>query len=175
MRQQVDRTRLERFLRAFAAAARRPAKVYLTGGATAILLGWREGTIDVDLSIVPEDDTLLRAIPTLKEQLHLNVELASPADFIPEVPGWEARSTFIMQEGAVTFFHYDFYAQALSKIERFHERDVLDLKEMLRRQVIEPRRLRELFEAIVPFLFRFPSVDPVAFRHNLETLLSLPS
>jgi hypothetical protein len=65
--------------------------VYLTGGATAVLLGWRETTIDADITIVPESDRLLRARPALKEQLRINVELASPAHFIPELPGWAER------------------------------------------------------------------------------------
>ena len=38
--------------------------------------------------VVPETDEILRSLPKLKE-LHLNIELASPQDFIPELPGWE--------------------------------------------------------------------------------------
>lgn len=172
MRRQVDRTRLEQFLRALAVACDQPTRVYLAGGATAVLLGWRDTTIDIDLKIIPEDDRILRAIPPLKDEMNINVELASPLDFIPEVPGWEGRSKFIVEEGPVAFYHCDFYAQALSKIERFHQRDVLDVKEMLQRRLIEPGRLRELFEALVPFLFRFPSLDPKAFRRNLDSIVS---
>lgn len=172
MRQKVDRQRLERFLHALAAEADQHVNVYLTGGATAVLLGWRNATIDIDLQIIPEDDRMLQSIPALKEQMSINVELASPADFIPEVPGWKTRSRFIMQDRTVAFYHYDFYAQALSKIERFHERDVLDVKEMLQRRLIEPARLRELFGAIVPFLYRFPAISPEAFRQKLDSILS---
>jgi hypothetical protein len=172
MRRKVDRKRLERFLRALAAAADQSMKVYLTGGATAVLVGWRDSTVDIDLQMIPDNDPAMHAIPALKEELNINVELASPSDFIPEIPGWETRSKFIMQEGAVSFFHYDFYAQALSKIERFHERDILDVKEMLNRKLVEPDRLRKLFEAIVPFLYKFPAIDPRAFRRNLDSVLS---
>jgi len=171
MRQKVDRERLDQFLHALAAATDEHADVYLTGGATAVLLGWRDSTIDIDLSIVPENDSMLRAIPALKERIKINVELASPADFIPELPGWKTRSLFIMQDRAVAFYHYDFYAQALSKIERFHELDVLDVKEMLQRKLVEPARLREMFEAIVPSLYRFPAISPERFRQNLEVIL----
>ncbi|HJT66841.1 MAG TPA: hypothetical protein VJ749_10315 [Pyrinomonadaceae bacterium] len=86
--------------------------MYMVGGATAVLLGWREATIDVDLKIVPDSDELLRKLPQLKEDLQLNIELASPDDFVPALPGWEERSTYIAREGAVEFFHYDFYGQA---------------------------------------------------------------
>jgi hypothetical protein len=40
----------------------------------------RNGTIPL---LVPEQDDVLRAIPQLKDRLRINVELASPADFIP--------------------------------------------------------------------------------------------
>ena len=101
-------------------AAQRPARVYLTGGATATLEGWRASTIDIDLKLVPDDDALLRAIPELKESLQINVELAAPIDFIPVADGWEDRGRFIAQEGRLAFYDFDLTAQALSKIERGH-------------------------------------------------------
>lgn len=57
-------------------------------------------------------------------------------------------------------------------IERLHALDVVDVKEMLRRNLIEPERLMELFETIVPMLYRFPAISPVAFRRNLDMILS---
>jgi hypothetical protein len=47
---------------------------------------------ELDIRIVPESDALLRAIPGLKEKLSINVELASPEDFLPALPGWQDRS-----------------------------------------------------------------------------------
>jgi hypothetical protein len=58
-------------------------RVYLTGGATAVLYGWRATTIDVDIKLIPDRDEILREIPRLKEELDLNIELAAPSDFIP--------------------------------------------------------------------------------------------
>ena len=43
----------------------------------------------------------------LKDELDINVELASPDHFIPAVPGWRDRSLLIGQEGRIRFFHYD--------------------------------------------------------------------
>jgi hypothetical protein len=123
MRELTGRDSLARFMRALGAAATDTTRVYFTGGATAVLLGWRDTTIDIDLELVPDRDELLRAIARLKDQLQVNVELASPAHFIPPLPGWESRSAFIAQEGRVSFYHYDFYAQALAKIERGHAQD----------------------------------------------------
>jgi hypothetical protein len=85
MRARVDRALLFRFMRAFGAEADRPTNVYFTGGATAVLHGWRTSTIDVDLKLAPDSDRLLRAQPRLKEGLVINVELAAPDDFIPAV------------------------------------------------------------------------------------------
>jgi hypothetical protein len=147
------------------------ARAYLVGGATAVLLGWRESTIDVDLKIVPERDDFFRALPELKEELRLNIELASPDQFIPPLPGWEERSLPIGREGAVEWFHYDPYAQALAKIERGHERDREDVRKMLAQGFVEPSLLRELFARIEPDLIRYPALDPPSFRAKLEEAL----
>ena len=70
----------------------------------------------------------------------MNVELASPADFVPVKPGWEDRSPFIAQEGTVTFRHYDLYAQALAKIERGHETDRADVTALTARGLVDSAR-----------------------------------
>jgi len=155
-------------MEAFGLAAMGRTLVYFTGGATAVLLGWRAATVDVDLSMHPEDDQLYRAIPGLKESLELNVELAAPSDFIPELPGWRERSPFIATEGQVAFHHYDLYAQALAKIERGHALDLVDIAEMKARGLVEPGRLFELFEAIAPQLHRYPAIDPPTFRLRVD-------
>jgi len=172
MRGLADEARIRRFMRELGRAARRPAHVYLTGGATAVLSGWRSTTIDVDLKAVPDDDAVLRAIPALKEALQINVELAAPSDFIPVAPGWEARSPFVGQEGPLAFHHFDLVAQALAKIERGHVQDLDDVREMIRRSLVDPSRLRDTFAAIEPQLYRYPAVDPARFRRALEDLLA---
>jgi hypothetical protein len=87
MRRVVEPDRIQRFMTALAVKATHQARLYFTGGATAVVLGWRTSTIDVDIHIVPDDDRLLRALPELKKDLEINVELACPAHFIPELPG----------------------------------------------------------------------------------------
>lgn len=99
MRQPLTADRLQEFMKALATEARTPGRVYLVGGASAVLLGWRNSTIDVDLKLNPETDEILRSLSPLKERLQINIELASPEDFIPVVPGWEDRSQFIQQQG----------------------------------------------------------------------------
>ena len=120
---------------------------------------------------MPEQDAILRAIPRLKDELHVNVELVCPADFIPELPGWESRSRFVHQEGQLSTHHYDLYAQALAKLERGHAQDHADVGAMLERGLIEPARLRELFGEIEPQLYRYPAVDPSTFRRAVEAFV----
>jgi hypothetical protein len=170
MREPVTSTRIASFMRELAAASRGTGRVYLTGGATAVLLGWRESTLDIDIKVIPDDDRVLRAIPELKERLHLNVELASPADFIPPLPGWEERSRFIAKEGTLFFHHYDFYAQCLAKIERGHRKDGADVQMMLEEGLVDRARLIELFTSIEPELYRYPALDPASFRNAVREL-----
>ena len=170
MRQVADRNRIERFMRALGREAASPAHVYFAGGATAVLLGWRASTIDVDIKIVPDSDAVLRAIPALKESLDLNIELATPDDFIPVRDDWAERSETIGQEGRLTFHHFDLYAQALAKIERGHEQDGHDVEEMLARRLIDRRQLAEYFAAIEPRLYRYPAIDPATFARAVARI-----
>lgn len=164
MREVADRDRIERFMRAVGAETSEETRIYFTGGATAVLYGWRDSTIDVDIRIVPDRDDVLRGLPSIKEALHINVELASPPDFVPVPEGWEDRSPFIRQERQAFFHHFDLYAQALAKIERGHAQDLSDVGAMLARGLIDRARGLEYFAAVEPFLYRYPSVDPRALR-----------
>lgn len=172
MRTVTDTDRIRQFMEALARSSEAPGRVYFTGGVSAVLLGWRNTTVDVDLKLVPDSDELLRAIPILKEKLSLNVELAAPDQFIPELPGWRDRSVFIDHIRRLSFFHYDFYSQALSKVERGHVKDLLDVGEMLRRELIERDELLRLFSLIEPELYRYPAIDPPSFRAAVADLVA---
>ena len=170
MREVADRARIEAFFSALAREATRDTDIFVVGGTSAVIVGWRDSTIDVDLAMRPESDELLRAIPALKEQLHLNVELASPDHFIPVPPGWEQRSPLITRIGRLTVRHFDFSAQALAKIERGHARDLADVAEMTRRGLIEASDVRAQFAALEPQLYRYPAIDPATFRRAVDAV-----
>lgn len=172
MRELADSTRIERFMRELGQAVDVKARVYLTGGATAVLHGWRETTIDVDIKLIPDRDEILREIPRLKEKLNLNVELAAPSDFIPLPRGWEERSPLIRQEGKLSFHHFDPVAQALSKAERGHDQDIHDVQEMIATGLVVPAAALIQFKAIEPELYRFPAIDPSSFRSAVEDLFA---
>lgn len=145
-------------------------RMYLTGGATAVLEGWRASTVDVDVRFEPDSDTALRAISELKERLQINVELASPLDFLPPLDGWRERSRFRLRAGNLEVFDFDPYSQALSKLERGFELDLHDVAEMVGSGQVKPARLLELLEGIESELFRFPAVDPIRLKHAVENL-----
>ena len=138
MRELADSSRIEEFMRELGRAVQVEGRVYFTGGATAVLHGWRETTVDVDIKLIPDRDEILREIPRLKEELNLNVELAAPSDFIPLPKGWEDRSPLIRREGKISFHHFDPVAQALSKAERGHEQDLRDIGEMIAAGLVNP-------------------------------------
>lgn len=168
MRELADQAAIRRFMRGLGAAAGEEATVYLAGGTTAVLLGWRASTVDVDLALEPPRDSILRAIQRLKDELSINVELASPADFIPLPAGWQERSPFVAQEGPLVFRHFDLYAQALSKLERAHAQDLGDARAMVELGLIERANLPPLFSEIEAELYRFPAIDGPSFRRRVE-------
>jgi hypothetical protein len=160
--------RIHAFLSALGREASRPTSVFLTGGATAVLLGWRDSTVDIDLRFEPERDDLLRAVARLKDELRINVELASPSDFIPVPEGVDSRAVYQSTQGRLTVYHYDPYSQALAKVERGHDRDLADVAAMIRRGLVSPAAALRYLAEIEPQLYRFPAIDPVEFRRRAE-------
>lgn len=168
MRTAVDRARIGLVMEALGRAADQPISVYLAGGATAVLMGWRSSTVDIDFMAVPDNGAMMRAIPALKESLEVNLEIAGPAQFIPVSPGWEHRSPFIARHGQVDFYHFDLVAQALAKLERRHARDRADVDAMVARGLISAADVRAAFAQAEPELYRFPAIDPPTFRRAVD-------
>jgi hypothetical protein len=164
MRPPIQREKLLSLMEALGRRVKSPGRIYLTGGATALLHGWRPMTVDVDIKADPEPGGLFEAIAVLKDELAVNIELACPSDFIPEVPGWRERCLFIASHGKLEFYHYDPYSQALSKIERGHPRDLNDAQAMLRAGLIRIEPLLDLFQQIEPQLIRYPAITHASFR-----------
>jgi hypothetical protein len=131
MRPPVDEARIRALAVELGRVARSPVRLYLAGGSTAVLEGWREATI----------------------------------------PGWRERSPHVFSEGRVDVHHFDPYSQALSKIERGFAQDLADVRTMISRGLVEPRRLRHFYETIEPELYRYPAIDPTAFRHKVDSEL----
>ena len=144
--------------------------MYLVGGASAVVVGWRATTRDVDLHVEPESSTgeLGAAIAQLKDELEISVEFAAPPHFIPELPGWRDRSPFVVRSGPLTIRHFDFYSQALAKVRRGIEADASDVAAMRAAGLVDAARAWELYESIVPALPRYPAVDERSFRARMQ-------
>lgn len=172
MRQHADRTRIERLLEALGRRLDSPHVLYLAGGASAVLYGWRASTIDVDLHPEPDSDELLRAIADLKDKLDINIELASPLQFLPELRGWREQSPAVSYHGPLGVRHLDFRLQALAKLERGFAQDLDDVTAMLDRQLVRADQLRAGFDEMRPNLYRFPAASPAALEGRLSDILA---
>lgn len=112
------------------------------------------------------------SIPELKNSLKINIELAAPDDFVPALPGWEDRCRWIATHNRVDFYHFDFYTQALSKIERDHAKDRRDVQSMITTGLVDVRRLLELFREVQPGQWaRYPAIEPSDMEARIKTLI----
>lgn len=171
MREKTSLEKIKEFIELLGENVKSPFKAYFTGGASAVILGFRETTIDVDVKFIPDSDEILKLIPVAKEKLKMNIELVSPSDFIPELPGWETRSKFISQHVSGSFYHYDFYSQVLAKIERGHTLDLEDVKNFIKKNYVKPQKLLHFFYKIKDTLYRYPAIDPEEFEINVKNIL----
>jgi hypothetical protein len=113
VRDAADAERIRSLARELGRAVAPGTKMYLTGGATAVLEGWRKSTVDIDVRFEPDSDAALNRIGEIKERLAVDMELASPLDFLPPLDGWRERSIFRFREGNLEVF--DFAAAAVRR------------------------------------------------------------
>jgi hypothetical protein len=122
VRERTDKERLRRFLDALGRRLRRPVRFYLVGGSVMIDLGLRATTLHVDYVADADDPTgladLEQQIRVLKNELDINVEPASPADFLP-IPGSVlGRSRYGGRHGRLDVYYYHLPSLILSKAAR---------------------------------------------------------
>jgi len=170
MRDNSDVTRIEAFISETGKLVNKPVTVYFNGGATAVMFGLRNSTIDVDLKFEPDEIQMYKAIQHLKEKLNMNIELASPDDFIPPLPGWRERSIFIVKKGKVNFFHYDLCSQIISKVQRGWKQDMADAKGFLKK-ITDGELLMKLFGKIKKDFIRYPAVNADELERRLTAFL----
>jgi len=153
------------------APGRRSYRVYLVGGGTAVYSGWRDSTIDIDLAA--DDDAVFRDVQELKERLQLNIEFARPEDFVPPLRGSNDRHLFIDAIGKVSFYHYDPYAQLLSKVVRGFNRDLQDAENFIRSGMVEPDLFLSLVRAVPERSFaKYPTLTKRAVLDAVEDFLA---
>ena len=173
MRKELTRERLLLLMKELARTApkRGTHRVYLMGGGTAVYLGWRRSSIDVDL--FSERDAVFRAVQEIKERLNVNIEFARPEDFVPPLKGTAGRHVHIDTVGSITFYHYDPYAQLLSKVVRGFQRDLEDARQFVRTGMVDPGRFRSLVAAISDSAYaRYPSLSRDGVEESVQSFLS---
>jgi hypothetical protein len=147
------------------------------GGTTLVAFGFRDQTVAIDLSMEVDNahhQRLIETIRRLKEELNLNIEEASPGDFIPLPKGWRDRSLYVGTFGPITVFHFDPYSTALSKIERGTEVDFDDVRALLKNKKIEWEKLQQFYQEILPqYGQKSLKQDPSRIRRNFEILKKL--
>jgi hypothetical protein len=171
MRRYVDRDKLFEVMREIGRRAQTRGTIYLTGGATALLLGVRSQTVDIDIKMDPEPGGIFQAIADLKVRLAVNMELAAPDQFIPPLPGWQERSQYIDTFGLVEFRHYDFYGQALAKIERGYTQDLADADALLDRELIRIAEVEHFYNEIRGELIKYPGIDSNGFDEKVSAFV----
>jgi hypothetical protein len=171
MRSNVDPQKINQLMQALGREAQGTGCIYFTGGASALLVGWRSSTVDVDIRLDPEPSGIFQAIANIKQGLNINIELASPQDFLPALPGWRDRSIFIGKQGSISFYHYDFTSQALSKLSRGFDRDIKDVEAMYAQKLFSLVDLQAGLAAIEPELIRFPALNPDLLRSRVESFI----
>ena len=156
---------------AHSAPGRGPYRVYLVGGGTAVHAGWRESTIDADL--YSEKEAVFRDVQAIKERLQINIEFARPEHFVPALAGSDERHVFIATIGKVSFYHYDPYAQLLSKVVRGFNRDMQDAERFLDSGMVDAARFRSLVGAIPEAAYaRYPTLSRQAVLEAVDDFLS---
>ena len=179
MRQRVGRQEIEQFL-IQVGRTRRPGRLYLTGGAALVHRGIRPGqTLDIDIQITIDPADLTTEIAQLKQKLNMNVEFASPGDFMPLPAQWEARSEFIKRYDQVDTFYFDWYSIALSKTQRANRQDVLDVQLLVRQSYVDVTELDRLCQDVLNQIGRpphdrlLPNLSPQQFSQHYQAVRRL--
>lgn len=173
MRYEITRERLRLLMKELARSAPRRGtfRICFVGGGTAVYLGWRRSSIDVDL--YSDQEVLFKNIQKIKEHLNINIEFVRPEDFVPPLEGTEDRHLFMEKAGAITFYHYDPYAQLLSKVVRGFQRDLEDAREYISSGMVDPQTFRSLVAAIPDSAYaKYPSLSRRGIENAVESFLA---
>jgi hypothetical protein len=177
LRQGVNRERISLLLREVGQRFHQPARLHLVGGTSLVFEGYRQLTLDVDLTIEVSAEghsQLVQALQEIMLALDMNIEEASPGDFIPLPAGYMDRHEFIGRYGQVEVFHFDWYSNALSKIERGRQQDLADVVALLQHERIEWSRLEAMFHEILPLMGKKSlRQKPGDFALNFQALQAL--
>jgi hypothetical protein len=153
---------------------RRPVRLYLVGGSVMIDLGLRSSTLDIDY-VADADDPgamteLEEAIRTLKNELDVNVEAASPADFLPIPTSALGESRFVGLYGRVSVYYYHLPSQVVAKVARGLEQDLADAERLVRAGEVEWDEIESAWRAVRASPTGWLRYEPEEVEQRLELL-----
>jgi hypothetical protein len=108
--------------------------------------------------------------------MNINIEFASPGDFIPLPSQWETRSAFIKRYDQVDAFYFDWYSIALSKMQRANRQDVLDVQLLTHQGFVDVIELDLLYQDVLnkigrpPYDRLFPNLSPQQFSKRYQAV-----
>jgi hypothetical protein len=172
-REEATRERIAAFLHELGRRFSGRGALYLAGGSMLVYEGFRPRTVDVDYRIeltAGDDSQFIQALRAAQRAVNLNIEPASPADFIPLPSGWRERSRFLTQEGGLAVYAFDLLSTALAKIERGQERDIDDVLALCRTGALGVKQIAQAFEEIAPRIETeaLPRITEQDFRRKVE-------
>lgn len=174
MRQRTDRERLRRFLEALGRRLRRPVRFYLVGGSVLIDLGLRGSTVDIDYVASADDPAdvadLEQTIRVLKNELDVNVEPASPADFLPMPRSVLDRSRYVGRQGRLEVFYYHLPSQVIAKAARGLEQDLADAERLITAGEVAWSDVEETWQEIRASRTGWIRYEPDEIEKRLELL-----
>lgn len=154
-----------------------PGRMYLAGGAVLVHKGIRSGqTLDINLQVTVDPANLVGEIARLKQRLDINIEFASPGDFMPLPAQWEARSEFVKRYGQVDVFYFDWYSLVLSKIQRSSRQDLIDIQLLVSQGFVETIELELFYQEVLnkigepPVVGRFPNLSRQQFSSHYQAI-----
>ncbi len=138
---------------------------------------WTNTRFDIQVTVDPAN--LTGQIAQLKQKMNINIEFASPGDFMPLPTQWEARSQFIKRYDQVDVFYFDWYSIALSKMQRVNRQDVIDVQLLIQKGFVDITELDFLYQDVLnkvgkpPYDRLFPNLSPQQFAQHYQAARQL--
>ncbi|MGH2461227.1 MAG: DUF6036 family nucleotidyltransferase [Chloroflexota bacterium] len=172
MREYAERSRIDHFLRTLGRRLSFPIRLYLVGGSIIVDLGLRAATLDLGYVVDADDTRALedfeRLIPVLKNELQINVEPASPADFIPVPANVLARSPYVRSYGKVSVYYYDLPSVVISKVARGAERDLADIESLVQTGAVTWQKVEDTWQEMRKSPRGWLRHDPAEIERKLQ-------
>lgn len=174
-RRDVDASALDAFLDGVGRRVRDPVRLYIAGGAEAVILGIRPTTLDIDVTLDADDPQAERraerVVEDVAERVGVVVEWSDPTMFLP-IPRAAAlkRSPWHRTVGQVRVHQFDLVSVALGKIGRGTERDLADVDAYLDRGLIRWPDVETLWRAVRGESFRGAAQSRRLVVENMERM-----